>query len=100
MKYPEEIKTENGVEAALMTSLSESNFDKTFVKVLEKQLNQIGQREDMNQAEKIALSAYIFIETINAVMEDDAEEVRPQLLLKALEEASRFDKIIKKEDAE
>lgn len=100
MKYPEEIRTENGVEAALMVSLSECNFDRTFMKVLEKQLNQIGKREDMVQAEKIALTGYIFIETINAVMEDDAEKVRPELLLKALEEASRFDKVIKKEDVE
>ncbi len=100
MKYQDEIMTENEVEDALMKSLNQSEFGKDFIRALEKHLNDIGTRPDFNQAEKIALTAYIFIETTDAILEDDADKVRPELLLAALDDASQFDKVIKKTDVD
>jgi len=93
MILPENIKTETPEEEALMMALHESDFGEDFVVELEKHLNLIGMNEEMNDAEKIALSAYIFIEFMHAI---DVDNIRPELLLKALDEASQFDKVIKK----
>lgn len=97
MIFPEDIKTETPMEEGLMQALNESEFGEDFVKALEKHLNLIGMRADMNDAEKIALSAYIFIEMMGAMELDD---VRPELLLKALDDASQFDKVIKTRPAD
>lgn len=97
MIFPDEIQTETPQEEALMVALHESDFGESFVKELEKHLNLIGMNGEMNDAEKIALAAYILIELMGAM---EVDNIRPELLLKALDEASNFDKVIKKTSAE
>lgn len=104
MKYPENIKTENGVEDGLMKAMADSEFDKQFVKHLEAHLNKIGLETDFNQSQKIALAGYIFIEIVDNLVqggdypEDASDKIRPELVLKALDDASNFNKVVKKED--
>lgn len=103
MKYPEEIKAESEVEETLMLALHQSDFGVEFMKKLERNLNNIGTDTDLTQAEKIALTGYIFIEMVDATAMTtaeasermDADEIRPELLLKALDDALNFDKVVK-----